>query len=394
MFSDLLVIETAGVLAAPLVGQFLAEWGARVVKVENPASMGDVTRRFKLASESADDELSAYFCSINWGKSSIALDLTRETDQRILLDLLGRADIWLDNYRPGALERLGLKSQEILECNPRLIHARISAFGDDDERPGYDAAIQACAGFMGMNGTAESGPLKFPVALVDVQAAHQLKEGVLMALLHREKTGVGGTVSASLFESAVSMLVNQAINSLKAGEVPWLEGSEHPNIVPYGKVFHCRDGKPVVLANGTDGQFERLCRVLDLTDMPADDRFATNLARVKNRELVNNRLQQRIEQMDRATLMDNLAEHAYPAAPIRSVREVLDDDISQNLLLQDSATHDELVWGLKTSVFKFGGEQGEAESLAPPPKLDQHREHVLRDVLEYPEKKLKQLCCR
>ena len=250
-FADLVVVELASVLAGPSVGQFFAELGATVLKVENPATGGDVTRRWKLPSEPADDDRSAYFAAANWGKQSLALDLTTPDGQRVLHDLARRADVIVASYKPGDAERLGADAATLCARNPRLIYAHIVGYppgSPDSERAGYDAVIQAESGFTFMNGAADGPPVKMPVALIDVLAAHQLKEAVLVRLWERERTGRGGSVTVSLFESAVAALVNQATNWLTAGHAPQRLGSEHPNIAPYGTLFPTADGHTVVLA--------------------------------------------------------------------------------------------------------------------------------------------------
>ena len=171
--------------------------------------------------------------------------------------------------------------------NDRLIYADITAFGEEDERPGFDAVLQAETGFMGMNGTEASGPVKMPVALIDLLLAHQLKEALLIALIERMQSGRGSYNTVSLFQSGVASLANQAANYLVAGTVPGRTGSDHPNIAPYGTVFRTRNGDPVVLAVGTDSQFQALCEVLGIPDAAEDGRFATNQQRVVHREALN-----------------------------------------------------------------------------------------------------------
>jgi crotonobetainyl-CoA:carnitine CoA-transferase CaiB-like acyl-CoA transferase len=375
---DLLVIETAGVLAGPLVGQFFAELGARVVKVENPRTGGDVTRSWRTAGESPQASRTAYFCAANWGKAGIALDLGVAPQRGVLLDLLQRADIWIDNFLPGSLERLGIDAAQVRRDNPGLIHARIEAYGPGDERPGYDAALQAQTGLMSINGTADSGPLKLPLAMVDILAAHQLKEGVLLALWERERTGRGGTVSASLYDSGVACLANQATNFLVTGQVPRPMGSGHPSIAPYGTAFDCSDGKPVVLAVGNDRQFAALCAALGKPALAAAPEFATNGQRVLHRERLEALLGEAVARVERDPFLARLERLGVPAAPVLSVQEALSTDLAAPLLLHDPATGRA---GLRTAVFALAAGDDARVELRPPPALDQDAEEVLVDIL-------------
>src|SRR5882672_8972514 len=177
MLQDLKVLELASVLAGPSVGQFFAELGAEVIKIENPKIGGDVTRGWKIPDEPTDDR-SAYFCSCNWGKKSVALDLTLSKDLEVVKKLSARADIIIASYKPGDAEKLGVAYEQLITINQQLIYGQISGYGSDDDRVGYDAVIQAETGFMDLNGEKDGPPTKMPVALIDILAAHQLKEGL------------------------------------------------------------------------------------------------------------------------------------------------------------------------------------------------------------------------
>ena len=284
---DLLVVELASVLAGPSVGMFLAELGADVIKVEHFAAGGDVTRTWKLASEAADDDRPAYFCAVNWGKRSVGVDLRHAEGRAIVHDLARKADIVVASYKPGDAAKWEVDAATLMALNPKLIYADLTAYGDDDPRVGFDAIIQAEAGFTYMNGQPESGPTKMPVALMDLLAAHQLKEGILLALLTRARTGTGTHVSTNLLAAGLASLANQAANWLVAGHVPQRMGSEHPNIVPYGTIYPTADGRAIVLAIGNDAQFAQLCAALGLPELAADPDFAHNAARVRNRAALN-----------------------------------------------------------------------------------------------------------
>lgn len=334
MLHDLFVVELAGVLAGPSVGMFFAELGATVVKVEPPA--GDVTRSWKLPGEDPDSDISAYFSSVNWGKTSVTANLLVGEEREKVYELISRADIVIVSYKPGDDVKLGMDYATLSALNPRLIYAQITGYGREEERTGYDAVIQAESGFMAMNGTPDSGPLKMPVALIDVLAAHQLKEAVLLALLHRERTGGGSRVEVSLFQAGVASLVNQASGWLCAGVEPQRIGSEHPTIVPYGTVFRTRDDRSILLAVGSNAQFRALCTVLDLAVLADDPRFTTNYQRVCNRQALLPLLADAIAGRQCDDLLARLHEHNVPCGAVNSMSEVFRHPAVRALLLHEN----------------------------------------------------------
>ena len=264
MMEGMTVVELANVLAGPSVGQFLAELGARVIKVESPVTKGDVTRTWKLAEEAqSDSSVTAYFSSCNLGKESMTLNLAAPGGADVLYKLVDKADVLIASFKPGDEEKLKVDYPTLSARNPRLIYAQITGYGLEHKRPGYDAVIQAEAGFQYINGPKGGPPCKLPVALMDVLTAHQLKQGILLELWRRERTGVGAFVTCSLFHSAVSSLVNQAGGYVRTGKQPEAMGSDHPSIVPYGTIFQtAADGQEMTVGVGSNGQFKALCGVL------------------------------------------------------------------------------------------------------------------------------------
>ena len=240
-FKHLKVVELASVLAGPSAGLFFAELGAKVVKIENKKNGGDVTRSWKLPGEDRNKKDSAYFHSVNVNKKHLFLDLGNAKDHSRCIKEIANTDIVITNYKKGDDVKLKLSYKEIQKINPGIIYASINGFGENSSRTAYDLILQAESGFMSMNGEAGSEPLKMPVALIDVLAAHQLKEAILIALLKKQKSGKGSKISVSLFDSAVASLVNQATNWLVAGYLPKASGSLHPNIAPYGEIFKTKD---------------------------------------------------------------------------------------------------------------------------------------------------------
>lgn len=333
--SDLLVIETAAVLAGPAVGMFFAELGARVVKLENKRSGGDVTRSWKLPSEDPTWPVSAYFSSVNHGKEHHMVDL-RSPEGRSQLDaLLAQADVLITNHLSEDAAKLGLTRERVRSLNPRLVHGHITGFHAQPERPAFDVVLQAETGYISMTGTDADHLAKLPIALVDVLAAHQLKEGVLLALLQRGSSGKGAYVEVSLEEAALTGLVNQASNCLMAGHVPAPLGTLHPNIAPYGEVFVCADGGGMILAVGSDAQFMALCSVLGLPELPADARFAHNTGRVGNRAQLAQRLQGPIAGRMRSTLLGELQAAGVPAGAVLRMDEVMDSPVAKAMVVEE-----------------------------------------------------------
>ncbi len=340
MFEDLIVVDCSTVLAGPSVGTFFAELGARVTKIENPA-IPDVTRSWKLASEDKNAAVSAYFASVNYHKQYLKLDFKDEAQLTQLIDLIKNADILLSNFKKGDAEKFGLSDSYLQSVNPKLIIGKISGFGSESDRVAYDLILQAETGFMSMNGTSESGPVKMPVALIDVLAAHQLKEGILTALLQRTKTGKGSVVSVSLYDAAIASLANQASNYLMEEHVPQRIGSLHPNIAPYGELFSTHDGKIITFAIGSNKHFQLLCQFLDLPDLPSDTRFSENVERVKNRTELQEIIQKIISRCDADDLMEFMHTHFVPAGIIRNLEEVFEDSASQHLVRTETIENTE-----------------------------------------------------
>lgn len=372
MFENLKVLELASVLAGPSVGQFFAELGAEVIKVENLKTGGDVTRTWKGNGELTDDR-SAYFCSVNWGKKSVAVDLTSHEGKVVVQKLAAQSDIIVASYKPGDAEKLGVSYNQLKLNNPTLIYGQITGYGSDNERVGYDAVIQAESGFMDLNGEKTGLPTKMPVALIDVLAGHQLKEALLVALLKRERTGEGSFVEVSLMQTAVSSLTNQATNWLVANKLPSRQGSLHPNIAPYGESFETKDGKRVLLAVGSDRQFFDLLRILKIDPLTFENKFATNHRRIENREEMNHMLAEAIGKLTASELFLQIHNLKIPAGIIQNVREVFEMKEAQQLLLRaDSIT------GVRTFVEQS---MQRKVNLLPPPHFGEHTEEITNKLI-------------
>ncbi len=365
--AGLTVLELANVLAGPLVGQFCAELGARVIKAE-PPGVGDPTRGWYLSGESRDSDVTAYFASANWGKSSITLDLGTDSDRALANRLTQAVDVVVVSYKPGDEVKFGLDYPTLSAANPGLIYLQVTAYGAEDPRPGFDAIIQAEAGFTHMNGESDGEPVKMPVALMDLLAAHQLKEGLLLALLKKARTGKGSYVATSLLGAATASLANQASNYLYSGVIPGRMGSEHPNIVPYGNIFLTRDGRKFVVAVGTERQFRNFATALDLADLAADARFASNAERVNHRETLNALLSERIATLDSAHVEAKMRAGKIPFGFVNDMAEVFEQPAARAQCFEGEQ-------GVRT-VALSGDIEGWRE-LSPPPALDADRATVL-----------------
>ncbi|NJN41550.1 MAG: CoA transferase [Flammeovirgaceae bacterium] len=376
MLKDIKVLELASVLAGPSVGQFFAEMGAEVIKVENTHTHGDVTRSWKTAGEETDDR-SAYFCSVNWGKRSMGLDLAKNEGRKILHQLCAQSDIVLVSFKPGDEFKFEADYESLKKINPSVIYGAITGYGSDNDRVGYDAVVQAESGFMDLNGEPDGVPLKMPVALIDVLAAHQLKEGILLALLQRERTKVGMRIEVSLIQTGITSLSNQATNWLVAGQVPKRMGSAHPNIAPYGDSFLTKDGKRILLAVGSDKQFTDLCKILNHIEWKDDLRFTNNQSRVKNRNVLNNLLNGSIAQIHSETLLQEIHWKKIPAGIIQNVKEVLEGNDAREILLGNNEIK---------GVRNFIGQGFARPHVLPPPHYGEHSSSILIEKLGFSSK--------
>lgn len=328
-FHDLKIIDLSTVLAGPSVGTFFAELGAKVLKIEHPIH-GDVTNTWRLATEQDQLAQSAYYSSVNYGKELLKLDFQKEQDYARFLKELTDTDVVLMNFKKGDDIKLKLDPKTLWKHQPKLIIGKITGFGSENDRIAYDLILQAETGFMSMNGTPESGPTKMPVALIDVLAAHQLKEGLLLALL--QKQNKGQLVSVSLYDAAVCSLANQASNYLMAQHVAQPIGSLHPNIAPYGEIFKTLDQKDITFAIGSHAHFEKLCQVLNLAAVLENSLYKENQLRVKNRIQLAKEIQLAVRERAAEELFTELVAIGVPVAIIKNMAEVFNDSAAQSLV--------------------------------------------------------------
>jgi crotonobetainyl-CoA:carnitine CoA-transferase CaiB-like acyl-CoA transferase len=281
--TGLRVIDLTRVLGGPYCMQILADHGADVIKVEPPA--GDETRDWGPPFHEDD---AAYFIGINRNKRSIGLDLASEGGRTVLMKLLDSADVLIENFKPGTLDKWGIGNDVLREKFPRLIHCRISGFGADGPRggnPGYDAIIQAMTGMIAATGSPQSGPMRIGVPVVDISTGLYATIGILMALAERQKSGLGQFLETTLYECGLAVMHPHAANYFMHGKPPSLTGNEHPNLVPYA-IFPTRTDD-IFIAAGNDGTFRKLAKEIGKPELGIDPRFARNRDRLANREALH-----------------------------------------------------------------------------------------------------------
>jgi crotonobetainyl-CoA:carnitine CoA-transferase CaiB-like acyl-CoA transferase len=331
VFKDLKVIDLSTVLAGPSVGTFFAELGADVLKVE-PHGNGDVTRSWKLPNENPKASVSAYFSSVNFKKKYIRLNLLDSKDHERLMNHIKHADVLISNFKKGDDKKLNIEDKTLRKTNPKLIIGKISGFGNASDRIAYDLILQAESGFMSINGEANQAPLKMPIALIDVLAAHHLKEGILLSLLAQKAQ----TVHVSLYDAAVCSLMNQASNYLMTGNKPQQQGNLHPNIAPYGELFKTVEGEWVTFAIGSNRHFNKLCEVLELGDLKNSGKFNTNQSRVKHRAELSQHIETQVKDFSTKALLKNCLEQQIPCAQIKTIHSVLDDSSCHPLIRSET----------------------------------------------------------
>jgi len=319
------VIELARILAGPWAGQALADLGAEVIKVEGPK--GDDTRAWGPPFIQQDDDTSAaYYYACNRGKTSVFADFKTDAGKQTVLDLIDSADIVIENFKVGTLAKFGLDYENLSKRNPRLIYCSITGFGQTGpyaQRAGYDFMIQGMSGLMSITGEEGGGPQKTGVAISDLVTGLYSGMGILAAVEQRHRTGRGQHIDMSLFDCSVALLANQTMNYLASGISPGRLGNAHPNIAPY-QTFQTKDGH-INIAVGNDDQFARCCIVLGLEDLPDDERFSTNAARVANRTALIDRMTRSTREHSSPGLLALLEQATVPAGPINTVGEALED---------------------------------------------------------------------
>jgi crotonobetainyl-CoA:carnitine CoA-transferase CaiB-like acyl-CoA transferase len=383
------VVELARVLAGPWAGQMLADLGADVIKVENPDG-GDDTRQWGPPFvEGADGEnlSAAYYHAANRGKRSITADLRSEEGQSLVRRLIATADVVIENFKLGGLVKYSLDYESLKTINPKLVYCSITGFGQTGPYAGlagYDYIVQGMSGFMSITGEPNGQPMKAGVAIADIFTGIYAVSAIEAALIHALKTGEGQLVDMALLDVQSAVLANQNMNYLVSGRPPTRLGNAHPNISPY-EVIPTADGY-LILAIGNDGQFRRLCTILGLGTIADDERFATNKARVANRDEVRRLVSTQTLTWHKLDLLKACAENAVPAGAINTIEEMFaDPQIEARGLrfdLKDAAGT--VIPGVRTPVVLS---QTPLRYERPSPRLGEHQEEVLAELAEWEGKK-------
>jgi crotonobetainyl-CoA:carnitine CoA-transferase CaiB-like acyl-CoA transferase len=323
------VLDLTRILAGPTCTQLLGDLGATVLKIENPGTDGDDTRQwgppYVTDAEGNPSDLSAYFMSANRNKRSVAIDITTSEGQDTIRELAAQADILVENFKPGGLAKYGLDFETLSKDLPRLVYCSISGYGQtgpNASKPGYDLMAQGYGGVMSLTGEPDGAPMKVGVGIADVMCGMYATVGILAALRHAERTGEGQQIDIALVDSQVAWLINEGTNYLTSNTLPQRRGNGHPNIVPYD-VYETSDGH-VILAVGNDAQFRRFCDFVGLGALPDTPEYATNPARLENRDSLNAQLRPVIARRTTGDVIAGLEARKVPVGPVQTLDQVFD----------------------------------------------------------------------
>jgi len=381
------VVDFTRVLSGPYCTMLLADMGARVIKIEHP-DRGDDTRGWGPPFQGSE---SAYFLSVNRNKESVTLDLKSPDAAEIVEKLLSKADVLVENFRPGTMARLGLAYAALAERHPRLVYCSISGFGQTGPRraqAGYDAVMQGEGGLMSITGDADGSPYRLGVAISDIVSGMFAAQGITLALLARERSGRGQLVDIGMLDATAALLTYQAAICFATGTPPKRLGNRHPTIVPY-ETFAVADGEMVV-AVGNDDQWRRFCQEIGSPELAADARFATNRLRVENYAELRPLMAGRLASRTREQWLHDFQKAGVPSGAVRDVGEVLQDPQLAARNMIESVAHSALgsVRVMGTPI-KLSETPGSVRS--GPPTLGQHTDHVLRSDLGLSDTRIQEL---
>ncbi len=396
--SNLMVLDLSRVLAGPWASQSLADLGATVIKVEQPGA-GDDTRLWgpPYLSDDHGNRVgeSGYFLAANRGKYSITVDLKTDAGKEIILELAKKADIVLENFKTGTLDRMGLGYSALKEVKPDIILCSITGFGQTGPRakqPAYDFMIQAMSGIMSVTGESDDrpggSPMKIGIPLIDLITGVYSTSAVLASVVRRERTGRGEHIDIAMLDVAVSLLANQGMNYLLTGQTPVRRGNRHPNIQPQ-RVYRCIDGQ-IILAVGNDGQFAKLCAALGKPELAASEKFSTNDARVRNLPELDLLLDELLATFKKAELLAELESLGVPSGPINTIPEVLADPqvVHRQMQFELQDEHGVSIPQIR-SPYKFS--EASTRLNLRPPAMGEHTESVLKDILGLNARRIQEL---
>ncbi|MGB7182453.1 MAG: CaiB/BaiF CoA-transferase family protein [Burkholderiaceae bacterium] len=384
------VVDMSRVLAGPTCAQSLADLGADVIKIERPGA-GDDTRGwgppFLKDRDGNDTTDAAYYLAANRGKRSVLADLSIPAGQQLIRDLVSKSDVLIENFKVGQLARYGLDYETLKKLNPGLVYCSVTGFGQNGplaHRAGYDFVIQGMSGFMSITGEADDqpggGPQKAGVAISDLMTGMAATQGILAALFHRERTGVGQYLDMALLDVMVSALANMNTNYLTSGKPPHRWGNAHPNVVPY-QTFQASDGWIIVTA-GNNEQFRRFCAAGGMAEVGEDLRFASNALRIKNRDQLIPLLAGMVAKKPAAQWISELEQVGVPCGPINDLRQAFENPqvVARGLRI-DIDREDAGPVPMVGSPIRLS--ETPVNYKLPPPRLGEHTEQVLRDTLGY-----------
>jgi len=378
--SHIRVLDLSRILAGPWATQSLADLGADVIKVERPGR-GDDTRGWGPPYLENDPSRSAYFCSVNRNKRSLALDIADPAAAAVVRRIAAKSHVVVENFKSGALAKYGLDFETLAEENPSLVYCSITGFGQEgpeSARAGYDFMIQGMAGLMSITGDPGGMPMKVGVALSDVLTGLNAAVAILAALNHSERTGQGQFIDMSLFDVTVASLANQAANYLFTGQPPERLGNAHPNIVPY-QVFEVADGH-LILAVGNDAQFERFCALAEIEAVAKDSRFSTNDARVRHREELVPQVAEAMKKKSMSTWLEAFNARGIPAGPINDIGQAFDEKQAVFRELAESIAGSDGV-SVPTVRSPLGLALTPPTLRLAPPRVGEHTREILHEVL-------------
>ncbi|NLR96566.1 CoA transferase [Rhizobium sp. P38BS-XIX] len=382
--SGIRVIELARVLAGPWAGQMLADLGADVIKVENPDG-GDDTRQWGppfVEGKDGENLSAAYYHSANRGKRSIIADLKTEEGQELVRRLVKTADVVIENFKLGGLVKYGLDYESLKKINPRIVYCSITGFGQTGPYAGlagYDYIVQGMSGFMSITGEPDGQPMKAGVAIADIFTGIYAVSAIEAALIHALKTGEGQLIDMALLDVQSAVLANQNMNYVISGKPPVRLGNAHPNISPY-EVVPTADGY-LILAVGNDGQFRRLCAILGLTTHADDERYATNKARVANRNDVRAFVSTETLKWNKADLLRACEANAVPAGAINTIEDMFADPqiVARGLRIDLEDSAGTVIPSVRTPIVLS---ETPLTYTRPSPRLGEHQEEVLAELAE------------
>tara|TARA_A100001037_G_scaffold306870_1_gene357885 strand:+ start:7584 stop:8774 length:1191 start_codon:yes stop_codon:yes gene_type:complete len=373
------VIDLSRVLAGPFCTMMLGDMGAEIIKIENPDG-GDDTRGWPPFYEGGE---SSYFQSVNRNKKSLTLDLKSEEGKKILKELIKKSDVLIQNFRPGAIERLGFGWDVCKKINPKLIYSSVSGYGQNGpyrERPAYDILLQAEGGLMSITGPSDGSGYKTGIAIADLTTALFTIQGILLAIISREKTGLGQEIDVSIQDGQAALMSHAAGNFFATSVPPGRLGNEHPSIAPY-RDFCCSDGQLIVAA-ANDSLWQRFAKAIGREDLANDNAWGKNAARVKNRKVLDKEIEKTMKQKSRAEWCKIISEAGVPCGPIRNIQELTKDPQIKHRDMIVEIEH------AKTGVLKMMGipvklSKTPGKVLLPPPLLGEHTDEILTEIIKY-----------